>query len=191
MRVQLDLDGCFFNYGDSLKRYMDSIGMGHLWKSGPTPTPFWNFFEDWGMPLDEFIKLNNDAADAGYLFTGPMREGGKEAWDRLVATGNTIVIATDRRFGSTPEVSEKNTMEWLEMHDLYYDELWFTHDKVLPRPDMACDDKVENFQHMYDEGVDVFLIDRPWNQGVSTNCRRIHDVQAFAREVEIKSHSMV
>lgn len=184
MRVMNDLDGCYFNYGDSLKRYMEMVGLGNLWKSGPTPEPFWNFYQDWDMSLEEFIQLNNKAADAGVLFTGPMRDGGKEAWDRLVATGNIIVIATDRSFGHSPVVSEANTYEWLREHDLYYDELWFTSDKTACMPDVAVDDKAENFYALRDAGVDVYLIDRPWNRNVDAGDKRIPDVLAFAEIVE-------
>lgn len=183
MIVQLDLDGVFFNYGDSLKRYMDSVGMGHLWKSGPTEKPIWNFFEDWGMSLPDFIKLNDDAADAGYLFTGPMRDGALEAWDRIVATGAEIVIATDRSFGTTPESSERNTYAWLEKHELYYDEIWFTKDKTLPGADIAIDDKVANVQDLVKAGITTYMPSRPWNEDFHFE-NRIDSVLDFAEIVE-------
>lgn len=183
MRVQLDLDGVFFNYGDSLKRYMDHVGIGHLWKSGPTEKPIWSFYEEWGMSLDEFIKLNDDAADAGFLFTGPMRDGAKEAWDRIVGTGANIVIATDRSFGTTPKSSERNTMAWLEEHNLYYDELWFTKDKTTPWANIAVDDKVSNVQELVAAGITTYMPSRPWNEDFEFD-NRIDSVLDFAEIVE-------
>lgn len=184
MRIMFDLDGCYYNFGDSVKRYLEQTNRGHIWKSGPTPQPFWNFFEDWGWDIKDFVKLCNEGADAGVIFTGPMRDGGKEAWDRIEATGNQIIIATDRSFGTTPEVSEKNTLEWLEEHELWYDELWFTNVKPDCEPDVAVDDKAENFYALLEAGVDAYLIDRPWNQEVDAGHRRLPDVLAFAEIVE-------
>lgn len=184
MRIMFDLDGCFYNFGDSVKRYLEQTNRGHVWKSGPTPEPFWNFFEDWGWDVKDFVQLCNEGVDAGVIFTGPMREGAREAWDRVAATEHAIIIATDRTFGTTPKSSEKNTYDWLGEHQLWWDEIWFTADKPSCEPDVAVDDKAENFIALMKAGVDTYLIDRPWNRHIEVGHRRLPDVLAFAEIVE-------
>lgn len=185
MRIMHDLDGVFFNFSESFKKHLDHVGLGYLWKSSADLTPSWSWYKTWGWDDQRFVDVCNEAADCGCLFTGPMREGAKEAWDRIVRTGHEIVIATDRSFGSTPASSERNTYEWLEEHDLYYDELWFTVDKTVCKPDVAVDDKPQNFLALMAAGVDAYLIDRPWNQDLGDiGHRRLSSVLDFAAIVE-------
>lgn len=186
MRVGVDLDGVLYNFGDSVKRYLDHIGQGHLWKSGPTPKPYWDFYKDWNWTGKEFVDMCNAGADAGYIFCGPARAGAVEAMDRIARTGNEIVIVTDRPFGSTPQVSERNTVEWLSQHNIYYDELIFSADKTVGKCDIFVEDKLENYDALVADGTKVWLINRAWNfvdGGDSRN--RINDIREFATAVEL------
>lgn len=163
-RVGFDIDGIGFNFGDSCKRYLDHIGQGHLWKSGPNPEPYWDFFRDWGWDGKQFVDFCNAGADAGFIFAGPVREGYAEALKSVAEMGHHIVVATDRPFGSSPEVSEKLTVDWFSQHDMEYDELWFTADKTLPGCDFFIEDKIENYDALVADGVSAFLLNRPWNR---------------------------
>lgn len=185
MRVGVDLDGVLYNFGDSVKRYLDHIGQGHIWKSGPTPTPFWDFYKDWGWTGKEFVELCNAGADAGFIFTGPMREHAKISMDRLANAGHYIIIITDRGFGSTPEVSHKNTVNWLQWHNIYYDELVFSADKTCRPTDVFVEDKIENYDALLQAGTKPFLINRAWNVVDGGDARnRINCVCEFADAVE-------
>lgn len=184
MRVGVDLDGVLYNFGDSVKRYLDHIGQGDLWKSGPTPKPYWDFYKDWGWTGKEFVDMCNDGADAGFIFCGPIRPHAKQAMDRLARTGNEIVIVTDRPFGSTPEVSHRNTVEWLLQHGIWYDELIFSADKTVGNCDVFVEDKWENFSALTEAGTDCYLITRAWNYDYGPHPKRIDSVLDYAKIVE-------
>jgi len=102
--------------------------------------------------------------------------------------GHDVVIITDRRFGSSPEVSQKNTYEWLAQHNIPYDELWFSADKTVVRTDMFVEDKIENYDALEKAGTDVYLINRAWNyiEG-GDNRKRIPSVSVYAGIVELKT----
>jgi FMN phosphatase YigB (HAD superfamily) len=163
MRVGFDLDGVGFNFGDSCHRYLEATGRGHLWKSGPTPDPFWDWYKDWGWTTEQFLEFCHAGADAGYIFSGPVREGFVETVDRVARMGHEIVIITDRSFGKTPEVSHNLTVEWLRQHNIYYDELIFSADKTCSPTDLFVEDKLMNYDALVAAGTKTYLINRPWN----------------------------
>lgn len=179
-RVGFDIDGIGFNFGDSCKRYLDHIGLGHLWKSGPNPEPYWDFFKDWGWDSKQFVEFCNAGADAGFIFGGPVREGYAEALKAVAEMGHHIIVATDRPFGSTPEVSEKLTVDWFAQHGMEYDELWFTADKTLPDCQFFIEDKLENYDALVDAGVKAFLLNRAWNKVEGGDARnRIEHISEY------------
>lgn len=190
MRVGVDLDGVLYNFGDSVKRYLEATGRGDVWKSGATPKPFWNFYEDWGWTLDEFKTLCNEGADAGYIFCGPTRPNARTSIEWIKSLGHKVVIITDRAFGTTPEVSQKNTRDWLAHHRIPYDELHFSADKTVVATDMFVEDKVENFVALEAAGTDTYLITRSWNEHFETD-KRINDIIDFAFKVRNASRVKV
>jgi len=186
MRVGFDLDGVLYNFGDSVHRYLIHIGKGDLWKSGPTPTPYWNWYKDWGWTTEQFLELCNDGADAGFIFSGPTREGAVEAVGRVAQLGHEIIIVTDRSFGTHPGVSQKNTTEWLAQHGIEYDELVFSPDKTCVPTDMFVEDKLANYDALVNCGTPTWLINRAWNQVEGGDARqRIDSITEYADAVEL------
>lgn len=185
MRVGFDLDGVGYNFGDSVKRYLDATDRGHIWKSGPTEQPFWDFYKDWGWTGEQFVQMCNEGADAGYIFTGPVRDNFVDAVRRVAELGHEIIIITDRGFGKTRKVSEDHTVEWLRQHGIEYDELHFSADKTSAHTHMFVEDKLENYDALVAAGVHTFLINRPWNLVDGGDARfRINDVKDYADFVE-------
>ncbi len=164
IRTGWDIDGVGFNFGDSCHRYLEHIGLGHLWKSGPTPNPYWDWWRDWGWSLEQFLQFCHDGADAGLIFAGPVRDGYVEAIEAAARLGHEIIIITDRPFGSTPAVSQNLTCEWLAQHGIEYDELVFSPDKTCVETDMFIDDKIQNYDALVAAGTNAYLLNRPWNQ---------------------------
>lgn len=191
MRIGFDLDGVLYNFGDSVKRYLESIGQGHVWKSGPNPMPYWDFYKDWGWDTKQFVDMCNAGADAGYIFTGPARYNAAEAVKRVKNLGHEVIIITDRQFGSTPYVSHKNTQNWLAKHEIPYDELYFSADKTCVETDMFVEDKLENYDALDSAGVEVYLINRKWNfiDGDGDNRRRIRHIMQYADAVQERTTS--
>lgn len=184
-RVGFDLDGVLYNFGDSVKRYLDATDRGHIWKSGPTETPFWDFYKDWGWDSKQFVEMCNDGADAGYIFCGPARENAVEAVERVARLGHEIIIITDRQFGTTPKSSHDNTTEWLAQHGIEYDELVFSANKTCVPTDFFVEDKLENYDALVAAGTNTFLINRAWNVVDGGDARmRINDVSDYATFVE-------
>lgn len=185
MRVAFDLDGVLYNFGDSVQRYLAATGRGHLWKSGPTPTPYWDFYKDWNWTGEEFVQMCNEGADAGYIFCGPTRRGAVEAVTRVKRLGHDVIIITDRQFGSTPQVSHDNTRNWLAQHKIPYDELHFSADKTCVPTDTFVEDKLENYDALVANGTPTWLINRSWNRVPGGDGRnRIDSAMDYADEIE-------
>lgn len=190
MRIGWDIDGVGFNFGDSCHRYLESIGEGHLWKSGPTPDPYWDWYKDWGWTTNRFVEFCNAGADAGYIFSGPVRDGYKEAVNAVKELGHTNVFITDRSFGETPEVSENLTRAWFEEHEIEYDELHFSPNKAIVSTDMFIDDKIQNYDDLKAAGTDVYLLNRPWNTMDGPDDRkRIDTIEEYVEAVKHRTLS--
>lgn len=181
MRTGWDIDGVGFNFGDSCHRYLEHIGLGHLWKSGPTPEPFWDWYKDWGWSTETFLDFCHAGADAGFIFSGPVRDGYKEAIERVKDMGHDIIVVTDRSFGNHPTVSENLTEEWFRQHGIWYDELIFSRDKTVGNCDVFVDDKLENYDALVAAGTKTFLLNRPWNKVPGGDAReRVNDISEYA-----------
>lgn len=185
MRVGIDLDGCLYDFGNSVRRYLDSIGRPYGWKDNKNEPHDWNFFEYWGMDFVEFRQVCNDGVDAGYIFSGDIRPNAVESVARIAALGHEIIIITDRQFGSDPRNSEAATVEWLAQHGIEYDELVFSADKTCVSTDTFVEDKLANYDALTAVGVKTYLITRDWNKVEGGDARnRITDILDYAEAIE-------
>lgn len=183
--VGSDLDGVAHVFGDSVHNHLLHTGRGHLWKSGPTPDPYWDWYKDWGWTSKQFVDFCHEAADCGCLFNGPVREGWVEMMNKIAEDGHYVVIITDRAFGSSPEVSQKITVEWLRQHCIYYDELIFSADKTCRWTDFYIDDKIENYDALTRAGTKAFLLNRPWNKITGGDARnRIDKLSEYTDAID-------
>jgi 5'(3')-deoxyribonucleotidase len=163
MRVGIDLDGVCYDFSASLREYLRESGInpdGEL-----ADATRWEFYEDWGYTLDEFLEHCHAGVDAGYVFRhGRPYANTREAFDVIRAAGHTIHIVTDRSFGTVGGASQAATSEWLRAYGLSYDSLTFTADKTVVRLDTMVDDKLANYDALEAAGVAVYLLTRPWNK---------------------------
>lgn len=178
MRVGWDLDGVLYDFGGSVRRYLDYIGRPYGFKGGESEPHTWNFFKYWKMDSSEFVQICHDGVDAGFIFQGPTRPGAVEAMRKVKEMGHTNVIITDRQFGSSPEKSHLATRHWLEFHEFPYDELYFSADKVCVPTDVFVEDKLENYDAITAAGTPCALITRPWNARRDKR-RRIQDISDY------------
>jgi hypothetical protein len=163
-----------------LKRYLVYAGIRKPEDFPAGETTRWNFYEDWGLTLEEFLKHCHDGADKGFIFTGPTREGAVEAMNALHDRGHEIHIVTDRSFGSSPDISKLNTLDWLAGHGFKYHTITFSPDKTVVPTEIFIEDKLENYDALNANGTEVYLINRPWNTHVlPDNRRRVNTLQEF------------
>ncbi len=184
LRIGFDLDGVLYDFGNSVRRYLNSIGREYGFKGDAAEPHHWDFYEYWGMERDEFTQICHSGVDAGYIFSGPARDNAAESVRRVAELGHEIVIITDRQFGRVPTNSHRATEEWLAAHGIEYDELWFSADKTIAHTDMFVEDKLENYDALVNRGVDCYLINRAWNLVPGDNRKRINDISEYADAVE-------
>lgn len=187
MRVGFDLDGVLFNFGTSVHDYLIATGRGDLWKSGEDLKPRWDFYkafrDSWSD--EEFVRFCNEGADAGYIFRGNVRDNAVDAVKAVKDAGHEIIVITDRQFGTTPEVSHRATIEWWEEYGFpAYDEIHFSADKTCVPTDIFIEDKISNFEALWDVGTPCFLVSRPWNEERDT-IYRISDVSEYPAKVAL------
>lgn len=186
MRVGFDLDGVLYDFGNSVRRYLDSIGRPYGFKDDAPEPHNWDFYEYWGMDLAEFKQVCNDGVDAGFIFSGPARPNASEAVNRVADLGHEIIIITDRFFGSDPTNSHRATEWWLAEHGIPFHELHYTADKNYVPTDTFVEDKLQNYDALKDNGVNAYLISRPWNEIPGGDARnRIKDVIDYADAIEL------
>jgi hypothetical protein len=127
----------------------------------------WTFYRDqYGHTTEQFVAFCDAGADLGIIFgPQPTRTSARDAWRSILSAGHEIHVKTSRFFGSDPAVSHANTRNWLYTERLPYHSLTFCQDKLEgPRVDLMLEDNVDNYDHLDAGGVEVWLIDRPWNQ---------------------------
>lgn len=189
MRVGFDLDGVLYDFGQSVREYMDSIGLNYGWKDDAEEPHTWNFFEYWGMSPKDFVQLCHDGVDAGYIFRNNVRDGAVEAVKAVKDMGHDIVVITDRSFGSKPENSHIATHEWWEWAGFApFDEIHFSADKTCVPTDIFVEDKLQNYDALTLKGTECWLITRPWNTEHGTDYRRrISSIREYPDKVQEKS----
>lgn len=89
----------------------------------------------------------------------PMIDKAKEAIDLLHNAGHKIVIVTYQKSYE----NKINTLEWLQAHNIYYDEICFTKDKNLIKGDYMIDDCIDNLNDI-DSPTQPICITAPYNK---------------------------
>lgn len=180
MRVGIDLDGVCYDFAASVREFVTSAGIRFRHQC-PDPTR-WEFYEDWGMDLPEFLTACHRGVEAGTIFThGEPYPGTRDALNAMKANGHTLHVITDRAFGRSG-ASEAATRAWLDAHRLPFDSLTFTADKTIVRVDAMIDDKPANYDALNAAGVQVWMMDRPWNAAHPAT-RRVSTLAEFAEVI--------
>lgn len=185
--VGLDLDGCFYDFAAAY--FSACLRMGRI--TGAARTRFkaaerWEFYEDYDHDLSAFLENCSDAADRGLLWSGPVERAGRAAWNALFMEGHLLHVKTDRSFGSHPVASEVGTYMWLGHNGLGHASVTFGVDKTQGPPvDIFLDDKLANYDALDAAGVQVWLMDRPWNQDPGDTRRRVYTHDEFVTRVRV------
>lgn len=182
LSVGVDLDDVCYSFIKAFIHFLVEF-KGYDPDKLPHPTR-WEFHEDWGMTLDEWLKLFAEGVDAGVIFLhGEPFEGAIEAINRLRTNGHTIHIVTHRTVGDR---AVQNTMEWLQRVGLHYDSLTFAKDKTVIKTDVFIEDNIDNFEALWEAGTEAYLINRPHNENYDTKYR-VNSWEEFEQQVYMKA----
>ena len=186
LAIMMDLDGPQYRFESAW--YWSAVVLGYLKEDEDhfCPSVEWEFFKAYNnMPVETFLAICNEAADKGLLWNldlANLRDGAA-AWRDLLAVGHQLHVKTDRSFGTHPIASEAATRIWLNETGRRYHSLTFTRDKTDgPECDIALEDKIENYDALEAAGVEVWLIDRGWNQDGGVR-RRVFTHDEFVTRV--------
>lgn len=180
MRLGIDLDGCCYDFHGAMRRYLTQR-KGYAASELPEPDR-WNVWDCWGLDRQEWQTLFVQGVAEGVLF----RQGDTYpdvAWtiDRLRAAGHTIHIVTDR---DVHPAAASSTTRWLADQAIPYDTLTFSSDKTVVPVDVFIEDSPDNARTLEDAGVQVLLMDRPWNRGEHVG-QRVHGWGSVYDEVSM------
>jgi len=176
--VAIDIDGVMYPFTMAFKQYCQ-VRMQKF--DLPDPT-HWEFYEDWGMSVDQFNEWLEDATISDKVFSWmPPISGTSTAWEMLRRQGIKIHVITHRI-----PLAWEQTVQWLYKHDLIPDSLHFTMHKslithVASKRGALIDDNVDQYLTAVDNGIHAFLYDQPWNQGINAN--RVINLHDFALRV--------
>lgn len=188
LRVGWDLDGVLFDFGKSVQDYTRSLGLKYEWPDKAKENQTWDFYTQWGLSTEQFIELCNDGVDAGYIFRNNVHRGSHSALERVKLMGHDIIVITDRKFGHPKSNSQKATKEWWAWAGFpEYTELHFSPDKTVVHTDTFVEDKIKNYDALEAAGVDVYLVNRPWNYIEGCTRKRINNVSEYADAIRDRS----
>lgn len=197
--VVVDIDGVVFDFNDALAHAAVVI-TGRPLHSFP-PAEEWDFMPAWGISLEEYFGLLEEAVRNHDLFArGRPLPGSIAGWRALRAMGSRpfIHVATDCGHGDTIELAREQRVRWLEAWGFDYDALTFTADKgAVAREHLerghrvfAVDDRPKNFDQLVESGAVTLLAEQRWNRHVDTD-RRVRDLAAFADLVDSTTSYLV
>lgn len=147
----------------------------------------WAQHEEMGCTLDEWIAALDAATESGVLYDTQPFPGAVEAMRRLYFEGHWIHIVTARgtfhgnRWNERiHEITREQVEEWAVPHH----SLTFTRDKASVPTDFFIDDNLRNYHALDSAGVEVYLLNRPWNAVDETKIdtlglRRVNTVDEF------------
>jgi 5'(3')-deoxyribonucleotidase len=157
MRIMIDLDGCLYNWVESLRQevFLNAI------RDMPEPTK-WEFWDEWGLTYEEFKAVFTLGVNAGRIFArGEPAQGGVVVLQSLRQDGHTIHIVSNRSIGSR---SLTNTAGWIREWGVPYDTFTLAADKTIIKTDIAIDDCTDNLIALRKAGTRAICFDHPWNQ---------------------------
>jgi hypothetical protein len=184
-RVGFDLDGVWYDFRKAHSEF--EIGRGNAHCTLEAADPGWDYFDGWGMSLDEWLRSYADGVDAGLILRyGDPLPGAVESSRRLAEAGHTIHIVTDRSVGTDLGSASRATAAWLADHGFVFHSLTFSRDKTVVPVDVFIEDRLQNADAINATGTPCYLINRPWNDQGDDGRLRVDSLDEFVREVEAR-----
>lgn len=151
----------------------------------------WAQHTHYGVTLDEWIDALSRGTQDGRLHHSVPDEDDLEVFRKLWADGADHHFVTARGFmGEHAEQIRALTASWVEEHfSAFYSSLHFSQDKGeqarLLHATHAIDDSYRNWKSLDEAGVEVYLMNQPWNLDAPVPAdRRVNSIAAFGAAIE-------
>jgi hypothetical protein len=183
LRIGFDLDGVVYNFRKALSDYL--VASGRFECTLDNALPHWDFFEGWGLTLEEYLALYRSGVDDGFVLRlGDPLPGSIEGMKRLYDAGHSIHIVTDRKVATDPNRPSLLTEAWLLEHGVPFDSLTLSSDKTAVATDYFIDDRYENYVARVRAGMACHLLTQPWNANLGDcSTERVDSVEQFVDEI--------
>lgn len=170
VRVGMDIDEVIYPWEENFRDYA-AKHEGFDWEQCTPRTAYHEFPVGWGFRDDEhFVSVMRRGETAANLNTiGDPYPDSAQALKEIVASGHSLHLITARfpHGGQT----ERETVEWLEKHDLPYSSLTISRDKRVVYSDLFLDDKAANCDQIADAGTLSVMKDASHNQSRDNHLR--------------------
>ncbi len=158
MRIGIDIDNTIVNTRESVFKY----------KRKSKFKKYKGYYLDWPKEAqEEFLMTYVEQIH----LNATVKEYAKDAIDQLKKMGNEIVLITYRNNNFSNQ-SEKNTIQYLQQHHIYYDEILFgAFDKGRicqeKKIDLLIDDSLVNIESAVKAGIKVLVYPMFYNKNTS------------------------
>lgn len=184
-----DIDGVIADYTTEYDRFLRDVCK--LKSSVPLDKrTSYSFCEYYGITRQEEEFFNQEFIKSGGFLNLKVYDGVKEIIDELKSIGIKIILITARPNWIHKRLT-MDTIQWLKNNEINYDLLFWNKDKadvIINNIFPSCvlfmvEDRDKHAIEVTHIGVDVLLIDKPYNKNVSSPI--IHRLNNFS---EIKSY---
>ena len=127
-------------------------------------------FSDWGIGVGDFRRLYRIAlVQERLLATMPVIDGASDALWRLSDAGVWIRVITHRLYFNWGHVvTVKDTVNWLDEHNIPYRDICFLGDKPQVGADCYIDDAPHNIIALRAGGSEAIVFDQPYNRELTS-----------------------
>jgi len=182
LRIGLDVDGVMYKFFSVYNKHL--MELGHEVDLDGHPEE-WDYFDKYGYSVEEFKGHLDELVDSKKLFwTGDLYDSGIPWFiQRFRELGHTVHIVTNRYSGKQ-ECSQEATKHYFKEEGIEYDSLTFTADKTSVPVDIFLEDHPGNYDALDAAGVEVWLVDRPYNMSPEgDDRRRVRTFGEFAEKI--------
>lgn len=176
MKIGWDSDGVLYRFTKAYHTWMNEAYGFNLDLESEAQT--WDWFREW-QSVEDFVRCMDESVDAGYLFwQGELYEPEIPALiAELKVAGHENYLITNRFSGKT-KCSQEATRYFYEQQGIEFDDIVFSKDKTVVKMDVFIEDHIKNYDSLDAAGVEVYLINRPYNQ-CDDSRRRVDSVKQF------------
>lgn len=164
----LDLDGVVADYTAGFGAFV-AAQAGIQVSELPTPTS-WNFHQS-GWPIldtEHYLRLHAQAVQNALFAEMPVIDDAVEVIEKLRRSGVYVRIMTHRLLtGGKYSQIVTDTVDWLDLHGIGYDDLCFIKDKGDVICDLAIDDSPGNILSFKQDCQKFVIYHQEYNADIS------------------------